>query len=107
MRPGMTGHGEPLRTDSCTQGQEVSLGGRQSLQRCGRAVPDKPQGVQSEPGLLEGRCQFLLLCLRQSDFLRANMVVDLRKHLQALHLVAGQHELIIQKRVGPRFAGFD
>jgi hypothetical protein len=59
-----------------------------SAQCRGWTFPDEPQGVQSEAGLLEGSRQFLLLCFRKSDLLRANVIVHPRERLQALYLVA-------------------
>jgi hypothetical protein len=69
-----------------------------SSQRRGRAVPDKPQGVQSEPGLLQGTRQLCLLCLGQPDFLGPNVVVYLRQCLQPLDLVTEQVVHLRQRR---------
>jgi len=49
--------------------------------------------------LLEGSRQFLLLCFRQSDLLRANVIVYPRERLQALYLVAEKFVHFVERRL--------
>ena len=60
------------------------------LSASGGALPDEPQGIQPEPGLLQGRCQFLLLGFGQLNFLRSYVAVHPLEGLQALDLIAEQ-----------------
>jgi hypothetical protein len=59
-------------------------------ERFWRTFPDQAQGIQPNTGFLQGGPQLLLLFLRKSDFLRANVIIHQRERLQAFHLAAQQ-----------------
>lgn len=73
------------------------LSPRPSAQGFERALPDEPQAIKAEPGFLNDACEFPLLSLRQFDFLRADVIIHLPKHLEPLHLMA---KLAVHPRQG-------